>query len=106
MAQAQLPSFQTYSQIAEHFGVSRATVAYYLALLTRLPSSFVTWLRDCNDPGILSYFTERRLRPLTRIDDATEQAARLRQMMEDSQSRAFLEPQSPRASEEGSRRHE
>jgi hypothetical protein len=71
--QARLPSSGTYAQLAAHFGISRAMVAYHLALLTRLPADFVTWLRACDDPGILGVLTERRLRPVTRLTDPGRQ---------------------------------
>jgi len=46
------------------FGVSRARVTQYLNLL-KLPLAIVDYLADCTVPGVLNYFTERRLRPLT-----------------------------------------
>lgn len=60
------PEVQGYQQIAEHFGVTKATVSHYLSILQRLPQAFVTWLEKCDDSSVLSFFTERRLRPVTR----------------------------------------
>ena len=74
--------------MAEHFGVSRAMVTYHLALLTRLPACFVEWLRACDDLLILSHFSERRLRPVTRIKDQAKQLALLDRMVKDAQATA------------------
>jgi hypothetical protein len=84
MRQSQLPSCQTLAQVAEQFGVSRAMVSYHLALVTRLPSSFVTWLRAIDDPAILRYFLERRLRPVTKFTDPVQQSAVLDLMMREA----------------------
>ena len=50
------------------FGVSRARVTQHLNLL-KLPSAIVDALAECEDAGIVGYFTERPLRPLTAIAD-------------------------------------
>lgn len=55
MAQYRLPSCGTYAQVAAHFGTSRAAVCYHLALLTRLPASFVEWLRAQDDPNVFGH---------------------------------------------------
>lgn len=85
LAQARLPSCCTYAQVADHFGVSRVMVSNHLALLTRLPGNFLDWLRSCDDPMMLGYFTERRLRPVTRIKVQAKQAALLDQMVMEAQ---------------------
>jgi hypothetical protein len=85
--QARLPSVRTMAQVAEHFGVSRAMVSYHIALVTRLPRGFIDWLRQCEDPDILSYFTERRLRPVTRVVDKDQQSAMLDEMISSARSR-------------------
>jgi hypothetical protein len=79
-AQLRLPSFSTYAQVADYFGVGRVMVAYHIALLVRLPADFVDWLRGCEDPTVLRHFTERRLRPLTRVRSQDEQVAILERM--------------------------
>ena len=61
------PGTKRYKQVAEQIGVTKARVSHYLAIFHRLPSEFVEWLDDCNDPVVLAYFTERRLRPVTRL---------------------------------------
>ncbi len=48
----------SYARVAEHFGVSRATVCYHISLLRRLPQDFVQWLESQTDPTLLCYFTE------------------------------------------------
>src|SRR5262245_56457716 len=80
--QSLLPGTRTYAELAARFGVSRAMVSYHLALLSRLPAEFVDWLRGCDDPAILSVFTESRLRPVTKVVDAEEQRALLDTMKE------------------------
>ncbi len=73
----------TASEVAGHFGLSRAMVSYHLSLLRRLPPDFVEWLEGNEDPAVLSFFTERRLRPVCRIANTDEQVKRLREMMEE-----------------------
>jgi hypothetical protein len=53
------------------FDVSRARVTQHLNLL-KLPSRIVAYLADCTDLNVLSYFTERRLRPMTTKADKAE----------------------------------
>ena len=52
------------------FGVSRARVTQHLNLL-KLPPAIVNYLADCANPDVTSYFTERRLRPMTLSPDKT-----------------------------------
>jgi len=85
LKQSQLPSCPTLAQVAEHFGISRPMVSYHLALVTRLPASFVDWLRACDDPIVLKFFSERRLRPVTRIADPVQQAAALDLLVREAQ---------------------
>ena len=63
---------RTRAEVAEMFGISRARVTQYLNLL-KLPPVIVGFLETNNDPAILHYFTERRLRPLTTLADDEEQ---------------------------------
>ena len=55
---ARLASVLPIKQVAEHFGVSRATVSRYTALLIRLPADFVEWLEGCDDSDVLRNFTK------------------------------------------------
>ncbi|MFC1707115.1 hypothetical protein ACFL59_09915 [Planctomycetota bacterium] len=88
LAELQRGSIHIYAQVAEHFGVSRAKVCYYVALVTRLPAEFVEWLRAVNDPRVLRHLTERRLRPLTRIEDKDAQRSELAKLVEEALARA------------------
>ena len=62
---------RTRAEVAEMFSISRARVTQYLNLL-KLPPVIVGFLETNEDPAILGYFTERRLRPLTRLADDQE----------------------------------
>jgi hypothetical protein len=57
----------TIQAAADAFSVSKATVCYYSALIKRLPVELVTWLERTEDPRVLGFLTERRLRPITRL---------------------------------------
>lgn len=57
----------TMQAAADAFRVSKATVCYYSALIKRLPVELVTWLERAEDPRVLGFLTERRLRPITRL---------------------------------------
>jgi hypothetical protein len=63
----------SYADIARKFGVSRAEVCYHIALEKRLPQKFVSWFEQCDDPEVLRAFTERRLRPITRLNEREDQ---------------------------------
>ena len=56
----------TIQAAADAFRVSKATVCYYSALIKRLPVELVTWVERTEDPRVLGFLTERRLRPITR----------------------------------------
>ena len=53
------------------FDISRARVTQYLNLL-KLPSVIVGFIETNEDPAILQYFIEKRLRPLTRLANDQE----------------------------------
>ena len=71
------PEVLGYRDVADHFGVTKPTVSYYRALLNRLPDDFVSWLESCDDPQVLAFFSQKRLRPITRIDQTMQRAALL-----------------------------
>lgn len=73
--------YRTYAQLADHFGVTRATVTYYMALLTKLPDDFVAWLRSSDDPEVLGCFCERRLRPIARLGSDHAKVIALRHLV-------------------------
>jgi len=62
---------RTRAEVAQIFGISRARVTQHLNLL-KLPTVIVGFLESNEDPAILDYFTERRLRPLTRLTNDQE----------------------------------
>ncbi|MGA1867721.1 MAG: hypothetical protein ACMUJM_04150 [bacterium] len=57
----------TYKDIGKEFNISKARVSQMIALITRLPEEIIDFLISKNESEYLSYFTERRLRPLTKI---------------------------------------
>ena len=71
----------SYARIAARFGVSRAEICYHVGLVNRLPEKFVTWLERQEDPEVLSVFSERRLRPITRNGNRHEQWKTLRELL-------------------------
>jgi hypothetical protein len=70
----------SYADIAKKFKVSRAEVCYHIGLVNRLPEKFVSWLEQNDDPEVLRVFTERRLRPIARLDDEKKQWRCLNQL--------------------------
>lgn len=59
----------TKAEVGEIFGVSRARVVQYLNLL-KLPNPIIDYMiKNCEDKTVCQFFTERRLRPLTQIED-------------------------------------
>jgi hypothetical protein len=61
-------SGRTRAEVAVMFEVSRARVSQYLNLL-KLPRAIVGFLEANEDPTILRYFSERRLRSLTQLNN-------------------------------------
>jgi hypothetical protein len=76
-----LPSLGTLSAVAAHFGVSVASVSHHVALVTRLPAGFVEWYRETDDPEVRAVLTERRLRPIARLDPGAQED-RLRELLQ------------------------
>jgi hypothetical protein len=54
-----------YDDLSKIYGVCKARVCQMVALYNRLPSRITEYLMNTDEPEILKYFTERRLRPLT-----------------------------------------
>ena len=71
------PDVLGYRDVAEHFGVTKATVSYYLSLLRRLPQDFIEWLESCNDEQVVAFFSLKRLRPIARLGEDSAQRATL-----------------------------
>ena len=51
------------------------------ALVTKLPPRIKDFLASNEDPAVLRFFTERRLRPLTMIPDGEAQMAQFAQLL-------------------------
>jgi len=58
-------SVNTYAQAAKILGVPRPYYCQIISLVLKLPQQIKDFLVDNEDPAVLRYFTERRLRPLT-----------------------------------------
>ena len=79
-------SDSTYGIVAEKFNTSKARVCQMIALVIRLPKEIIDFLVSQDDPQSLSYFTERKLRPLTLLESDEEKVMRFRGMVEDYDS--------------------
>lgn len=81
-------SVRTYAQASEILEVSRQRVFQHVVLVTKLSPQIIDFLMDNRDDlEISSCFTERRLRPLTRITDRQEQMAVFQDMLADLETR-------------------
>jgi hypothetical protein len=74
-------SVRTYAKTADILGMSRQCVYQLVALVTKLPDQVKDILTSNEDSVIGRYFTERRLRPLTRLDTDEEKQARFQSMV-------------------------
>ena len=63
------PEVYGYRQVAQNFGISKVMVSYYLTLLNRLPTDFISWLETCEEELPLTFFSLKRLRPVTMLDE-------------------------------------
>jgi len=71
------PEVLGYREAAKKFGVSKTIVSLHMAIVTRLPEPFIEWLGSCKDQLVLAFFSERRLRPVTRTEGDSEKVAGL-----------------------------
>jgi len=71
------PGIDTYRQAAEHFGISKVVVSYHLAVLNRLPADFVAWLEAYTEDLPMAFFSLRRLRPVTMLQEPERKGALL-----------------------------
>jgi hypothetical protein len=63
-------------------------VSYYLTLLNRLPVDFISWLEACEEELPLTFFSLKRLRPVTMLDEPDrrpELVALARKLIEEMQ---------------------
>ena len=72
----------TFAQIADHFGVTRASVSQYITVATRLPEDFVAWLEGFSDPEFLARFSLRRLLAIARVEDRDDQMRQVEELVE------------------------
>ncbi|TWT58322.1 hypothetical protein KOR42_16960 [Thalassoglobus neptunius] len=63
------PEVYGYRQVAQNFSISKVMVSYYLTLLNRLPADFISWLENCEEELPLTFFSLKRLRPVTMLDE-------------------------------------
>ena len=59
----------SYTDAGKYFAVSRARITQMINLVNKLPKKVVDFVSKIKDPELLVYFTERRLRPLTQINN-------------------------------------
>jgi predicted transcriptional regulator len=76
------PMVNNQADLAKRYGISRARVTQYLNLL-KLPEEIIDFLKANKDrDSVLRYFTERRLRDLTRLKGNERRVKRFRRMIE------------------------
>ena len=73
----------TYVEAGKVFGVYPERIRQKVMLVKRLPKEILDFLAQQTDPKILAYFTERRLRPLTRLKTDEEKMERFRGMVKE-----------------------
>ena len=74
------PSVQTTCGI-QFLGVSRERVYQLTSLVTNLPPEIRDFLAGAQDPAVLRFLAERRLRPLTMIPDGETQMAQFAELL-------------------------
>ena len=83
-------SVKTYAEAAEIVGVSRQRVYQVTWLVTKLPQEIKDFLLTNDDPPTLRYFTERRLRRLTRLASDGRMLEESRDMLAEAQGKGIL----------------
>lgn len=78
-------SVQTYAQAADVLGISRQRLYQLIWLVTKLPQDVKDYLVANEDPIVFRYFTERRLRPLTKLASDAEKCGQFRTMLASAQ---------------------
>jgi hypothetical protein len=74
-------SVTSYAKAAQVLGVSRIRVYQLTSLVTKLSPQIKDILAGTEDPVLLRFFTERRLRPLTMLSDAEVQMAQFGELL-------------------------
>ena len=72
----------TYDELAGLSGVSNARICQMVALYNRLPALITDYLMNNDEPAVLKYFTERRLRPLTLLASDDDKLRKFDEMKE------------------------
>jgi hypothetical protein len=71
----------TKAQLAQDLGISRIRLFQILSVL-KLPEAVLDFIAAHDTPEQKAVLTERRLRPLTRVEDEAEQLAQFREFLE------------------------
>jgi HD-like signal output (HDOD) protein len=72
----------TYDELEGMSGVSKARICQMVALHKRLPAPITDYLMNNDEPEVLKYFSERRLRPLTLLATDDEKLRQFEAMKE------------------------
>ena len=72
----------TYDDLAADAGITKARVCQMIALCKRLPTEITEFLMTTHEPEVLRYFSERRLRTLTRLASDEDKITKFNKMME------------------------
>jgi hypothetical protein len=72
----------TYDELADMSGVSKARICQMVALYNRLPTPITDYLMNNDEPEVMKYFTERRLRPLTLLASDDDKLRKFEEMKE------------------------
>jgi hypothetical protein len=70
----------TYDELAAMSGVSKARICQIVALHKRLPAPITDYLMNNDEPEVLKYFIERKLRPLTLLASDDEKLRKFEEM--------------------------
>ena len=71
----------TYDDLAGIVSVSKARICQMVSLYNKLPTPITDYLMNTDEPEILRYFTERRLRPLTFITSDEDKLKKFEEMI-------------------------
>jgi hypothetical protein len=72
----------TYDDLSLDAGITKARVCQMIALCKRLPPEITEYLINTDEPEILKYFTERKLRPLTLLESDEDKIKKFYEMRE------------------------
>ena len=72
-----------YDYIAFTFGVSKARISQMLSLLKNLPPEIISFIENQSNPNFLCFFTERKLRELTKMSTNLEKINAFQELLDD-----------------------